>query len=161
MPSVAEGYHIGPGKSTTVPSWQKAPLSSTELEQGSVISDVSEQVCACLLSCFSCVQICDPMHCSRPGSSVHGILQARILEWVAMPSSRGSSGARDQTCISCIAGRFFTAKPLGKPPAVFRGCLKGWCLGSYCRSTCSCCDPNLSSNSGVWLAKEEEVTMKS
>ena len=39
--------------------------------------------------------LCDPMHCSLSGSSVHGILQARILEWVAMPSSRGSSQFRD------------------------------------------------------------------
>ena len=46
--------------------------------------------------------------CSLPGSSVHGILQARILEWVAIPSSKGSSWVRDQTLISCIAGRFFT-----------------------------------------------------
>ena len=51
------------------------------------------------------------MDCSPPGSSVHGILPARILGWVAMPSSRGSSCSRDQThvsCVSCIAGRFFT-----------------------------------------------------
>ena len=53
-----------------------------------------------------------------PGSSVHGILQARILEWVAMPSSRGSPPPTDWTwvfCISCIAHGFFTAEPLGKP----------------------------------------------
>ena len=43
----------------------------------------------------SCPTLCDPMDCSLPGSSVHGILQARILEWVAMPSSRGSSQPRD------------------------------------------------------------------
>ena len=58
------------------------------------------------------------MDCSLSGSSNHGILQARILEWVAMPSSRGSSRPRDRTCVSCsscTAGRFFTAKPLGKP----------------------------------------------
>ena len=48
------------------------------------------------------------MDCSPPGSSVHGILQERILEWVAIPFSRGSSQARDWTHISCIAGRFFT-----------------------------------------------------
>ena len=48
------------------------------------------------------------MDCSSPGSSVHGILQARLLEWVAFPFSRESSRTRDQTCISCIAGRFFT-----------------------------------------------------
>ena len=44
-----------------------------------------------------------------------GIIQARILEWVAMPSSRGSSQPRDQTQLSCIAGRFFSFKPPGKP----------------------------------------------
>ena len=48
------------------------------------------------------------MDCSLPGSSVHGILQARILEWVAIPFSRGSSQPRDQTQVSCIVGRFFT-----------------------------------------------------
>ena len=66
----------------------------------------------------SCWTLCDPMDCSLPGSSVYGILQARILEWVAMPSSRGSSQARDQTqvsCSSCIAGRCFIAEPPGKP----------------------------------------------
>ena len=44
-----------------------------------------------------CPTLCDPTDCSLPGSSVHGIIQARILEWVAMPSSKGSSGLRDQT----------------------------------------------------------------
>ena len=48
------------------------------------------------------------MDCSPPGSSVHGLLQARTLEWFAMPSSRGSSRPRDGTLVSCIAGRFFT-----------------------------------------------------
>ena len=45
----------------------------------------------------SCLTLCDPLDCSPPGSSVHGILQARILEWVAMPSSRGSSWPKNQT----------------------------------------------------------------
>ena len=48
----------------------------------------------------SCLTLCDPMDCSPPGSSVHGILQARILEWVAMPSCRGSSWPRNRTHIS-------------------------------------------------------------
>ena len=52
------------------------------------------------------------MDCSPQGSSVHGILQARILERVAMPSSRGSSRPRDGTWVSCIAGKFFTAGSL-------------------------------------------------
>ena len=50
----------------------------------------------------------NPMDCSPPGSSVHGILQARILEWVAISFSRGSSWSRDRTQVSHIAGRFFT-----------------------------------------------------
>ena len=52
--------------------------------------------------------LCDPMDCCPPGSSVHGILQARILEWVAISSSRGSPRPRDRTHVSCTAGRFFT-----------------------------------------------------
>ena len=48
------------------------------------------------------------MDCSPPDSSVHGSLQARILEWVALPFSRGSSQPRDGTSVSCIAGGFLT-----------------------------------------------------
>ena len=51
---------------------------------------------------------CDPVDCSLPSSFVHGILQARILEWVAISFSRGSSRPRDRTQVSCIVGRFFT-----------------------------------------------------
>ena len=50
------------------------------------------------------------------GSSIHEILQARILECVAISSSRGSSRLRDRTCISCMAGGFFTTEPPGEPP---------------------------------------------
>ena len=52
--------------------------------------------------------LCSPKACSPPGSSVHGILQARILEWVAMFSFKGSFGSRDRAWVSCVAGRFFT-----------------------------------------------------
>ena len=62
----------------------------------------------------SCPTLCIPMDCA-PGSSVHGILQARILEWVAVSFSRGSSRPKDQTWVSCTAGRFFTTEPPGKP----------------------------------------------
>ena len=58
----------------------------------------------CAQSLKSCPTLYDPMDCSPPGSSVHGILQAKILEWVAMPFSRGSSRPRDWTHISCIIG---------------------------------------------------------
>ena len=56
----------------------------------------------------SCLTLWDPMDCSLPGSSVCGILQTRILEWVAMPSSRGSSQPKDRTQVSRIRGEFFT-----------------------------------------------------
>ena len=55
-----------------------------------------------------CLTLCDPMDCNPPSSSVHGILQARLLKWVAIPFSRGSSQPRDRTQVSCIAGRFST-----------------------------------------------------
>ena len=52
--------------------------------------------------------LCGPMDCSPPGSSVHGVLQATILEWVSMPFSRGSSRPMNRTNVSCIEGKFFT-----------------------------------------------------
>ena len=55
-----------------------------------------------------CLTLCGPMDCGPPLSAVHGILQKRILEWVAIPFSRGSSQPKDLTQVSCIAGRFFT-----------------------------------------------------
>ena len=66
----------------------------------------------------SCPTLCNCIDWNPPGSSVPGIFQARILEWVAMPSSRGPSQPRDRThvsCVFCIAGRFFTTEPPGKP----------------------------------------------
>ena len=59
-------------------------------------------VCVCVLVIQLCPTLCDPMDCSPPGSSVHRISQARILEWVAIPFSKGSSWPRDGTCSSCI-----------------------------------------------------------
>ena len=56
----------------------------------------------------SCPTLCDPMDCSPPGSSVHGIFQARVLEWVAISFYRGSSWPRDRTRVSHIVGRRFT-----------------------------------------------------
>ena len=67
------------------------------------------------LNCFlcyslnqSCPNFCDPIDCSPPGSSVHGVLQARILEWVAIPFSRESSQPKCWTWVSCLVGRRFT-----------------------------------------------------
>ena len=69
----------------------------------------------CVLVAQSCLTVCNPMDCSPPGSSVHGILQARILEWVAVSFSRGifpNTGIKPMP--PALAGRFLTAKPPGK-----------------------------------------------
>ena len=66
----------------------------------------------CVLVAQSCLTLCNPVDCSLPGSSVHGILQARILQWVAISFSRGSSRLRDQTQVSCIADRFLLSESL-------------------------------------------------
>ena len=74
-------------------------------------------VCVCMCLCAqSCLTLCNPMGCRLPGSSVHGIFQARILEWVAFSFSRGTSLTKDQTHVSCVpcVGRFFTTLPPGK-----------------------------------------------
>ena len=69
----------------------------------------------------SCLTLCDPIDCSPAGSSVHGILQARTLGWVAMPFSWGSSSPSDQTLVPGITGGFSTAEPLGKPRRLWGG----------------------------------------
>ena len=80
----------------------------------------------CGLVAQSCLNLCNPMDRSPPDSSVLGILQARILEWVAIPFSQGSSQPRDRTQVSHIAGRFFTVwatrKPAGSGTTQGRGC---------------------------------------
>ena len=91
----------------------------------------------CVLVTQSCPTLWDPTDCSPPGFSVHGILQARILEWIVIPFSRGSSQPTDRILVSCIAGRFFTVRATGKssscliPPLypyyyIITKCLRLW-----------------------------------
>ena len=82
----------------------------------------------------SCSTLCDPMDCSPPGSSVHGIFQARILDWLAISSSKGSPLPRDWTSpvAPALAGRFFTTEPPGKPSSTDTRCL---CLGPRVNQT--------------------------
>ena len=90
---------------------------------------------ACELSLQLCLILCDPVDGSLPGSCVHGILKARILEWIAMPCSRASSRPRDGACVSCVSctGRFFTTSTTWKgsraKPKVRLGS-HGWFLGA-------------------------------
>ena len=77
--------------------------------------------------CYVCAQLCptfcNPMKYNPPASSIHGIFQTRIFQWVAISSSSGSSWPRDGTCYSCVSGttgRFFTTEPSGKIYEDFR-----------------------------------------
>ena len=74
-------------------------------------SGLSQLCCICLFSRVGCLSLlwlfCDPTDCSLPGFPIHGMLQARILEWVVFPFSRGLSQPRDWTQVPHIAGRFF------------------------------------------------------
>ena len=77
-------------------------------------------VYVCMLVAQSCLTLCNPMDCSVPDSSIHGILQARILKWVTIRFSRGSSQPRDWTQLSLIAGRFFTVWATREAPKWYR-----------------------------------------
>ena len=68
--------------------------------------------------------LCDPMDCNPAGSSVHEILQARILEWVAISFSRGSSQPRDWTQVSLIVGKFFTVRATGEATIIMESSAK-------------------------------------
>ena len=91
------GLWMLPDTSNLLPTW------TVSLELGRMV-----QAEVKVLVTQSCPTLCGPTDCSLPGSSVHGIFWAKILKWVASPSSRGSSWPRDQNWVSWIAGRFFT-----------------------------------------------------
>ena len=86
-------------------------LNWTELMIASIVCVC---VCVCVLVAPSCPTLCHPVDYRPPVSSVHGVLQARILEWTVTSFSKGFSCPRDRTWVSCIAGRFFTIWAIGK-----------------------------------------------
>ena len=105
-------YQEGVAKSSAISTcshqlWQLYFLMS------SIIGNYSCE-CLCVCSVASFMSLCDPIDCCWPGASVHGISQARILEWVAMPFSRGSSHLSNWTRVSCLASGFFTTELPGK-----------------------------------------------
>ena len=95
-----------------MPSNLENSAVTTGLEKVSCHSNPKERQCQRMINVkvksLSCLTLCDPMDCSLPGSSVHGILQAIVLEWIAISFSRGSSRPRDRTWVSCIVDRCFT-----------------------------------------------------
>ena len=97
----------------------------------------------------SCLTLCDPMDCSPPGSSVHGILQARLLEWVAMPSPG------DQTQVSCIAAESLPLSHQGSPCNLFRKKRKKESeVAQLCLTVCNPMDRSLPGSSvhGIFQA---------
>jgi len=100
--------HPFPSISTWSPTWKSF--------ESSPLGSLRKPHCACMCAKFlqSCPTLYNPMDKSPPSSDVHGILQARILEWVAMPCSRELPNP-GVSCSSCIEGRFFTSEPQGSP----------------------------------------------
>ena len=98
-------------------------LSSFRAHQLHPLIPLYPPMCVCYVA-KSCPALCDPMDCSPPDSSVHGIFQARILEWVAISFSRGSSWTRDRTCVSCVPciGRWiiYHSAPWEAPSPTFK-----------------------------------------
>ena len=86
--------------SMKLPWWKYLHNGNGQVQQAKVVC-----LCLCLVA-HLWPTLCNPLDCSLPGSSVHGIFQARILEWVAIFFSKGSSLSRNQTHVSCIAGSF-------------------------------------------------------
>ena len=78
----------------------------------------------------SCLTLCNPIDCSLPGFSVHGIFEARILEWVAISFSRGCSWPKDRTQVSYIIGRCFTVWATVMVVSVFDGSICIWTFGT-------------------------------
>ena len=133
-------------------------------------------VCVCLVLVFVCVggglvtksysTLCDPMDCSPPGYilsrgfpmgfSVHGILQARILEWIAISFSRGSSWSRDRILVSSVADRFFTDWATGKAFVCMCACtceffgILGWGTDANWRQLE--CDVICPTSCGLWFS---------
>ena len=118
MPVVEQTRACGPGAPPGPPGLCPAPGSGPALAsalrlmlpraQSSLDAGLSRGQSVKALVAPSCPSLCDPVDCSPLDSSVHGILQARILEWGAIPLSRGSSPPGNRTCVSYLAGRFST-----------------------------------------------------
>ena len=100
-------------RSGHIQGWPECPQQESG-GQDACWSPATQWECRLYFVAQSCLTLCNPVDCSPPDSFVHGILQARILEWIAMPSDKGTSQPRNRTQVSCIASRFFTDWANGK-----------------------------------------------
>ena len=105
------------------------PQRHQNIKKSAIVSTMlNSPMHAHLQNCFT---LCDPMNCSPPGSFVHGILEARILEWVAMPSSRGSSRPRDRTWVYYTGRQVLYTTPAGKPLLIDNSKINVMFWGTY------------------------------
>ena len=116
---VRQGYILSPGSFNLYAEYIIRNSGLEEAQAGIKIAgrniDSLRYADACMLCRFSCAQLCNPMDLSPPGSSVHKILQAKILEWVAISFSKGSSCPRNQSLvsyISCVGRRVLTTNTI-------------------------------------------------
>ena len=107
--SLLQQIFPNPGTEPRSPSFQVVSLPAEPQGEPSLPSELKWSEVA-----QPCPTLCDPVDCSLPGSSVRGIFQARVLEWVSISFSRGSSRPGDWTWVSCIVGRCFTIRATGK-----------------------------------------------
>ena len=120
-------WHCGksPGSESYTLMFKSHPRISSEIFRSYFfICEVKIKIANRIVVWESCLTLCDPRDYSPLGSSVHGILQAGILEWVAMPFSRGSSWPRDQTQVSCTAGKFFTIWATREAQLIYMKCIR-------------------------------------
>ena len=150
------GHSLGHGKPCFTPQFNLNLLKITYsfIELPLKRYHIPVLVCLCAKSLQSCLTPCNPMNCSLP-VSVHVILQARILEWVVMLFSKGSSQPRDQTCISWIGRVFFffpTTSTIWKVPIMcpslcqslkFQPLPDHWNVDSYLERHCGKCNENM------------------
>ena len=133
----SEKEYIYIQSSLTLCSSKNAEVGSHFLLQGTCICVYIHMWCVCALCSFMklCLTLCNPMDCSPPGSSVHGIFQVRILKWVAISFSRGSSWPLEieYACSAspALEGEFFTTEPHGKSV-----CLHRWVCVCVCVCVC-------------------------
>ena len=105
---LSSGHRTGRGQFSFQSQRKAIPKNSqTTAQSYSSHMLVSSVQFSSVLVAQLCLTLCDPMDCSPPGFSFHRILQARVLEWVAISFSRGSSRPRDRTQVSCIPGKHF------------------------------------------------------
>ena len=131
-------------ESSPAPQFRSINSSSLSLFYGPALAYIYDYLKnhMFVLVAQSCMTLCNPMDCSPPGSSVHEILQTRILEWVAISLSRGSSRPRDQTQVSSNPGECFTIWATRKTMALtiwsFDGKVASWHFGGKMANWCRC-----------------------